>query len=201
MGTYKWKRVWLMCFPSFGDWDWGHWLGGRKVKAQLKPLFHFFSPFMFLISFLSLWTVDDHSPQLVISQYTCASMRNMRARTHTHAIIPQFSWRLIQLHRNRRGWRDCILQYDSTSLEQRHADSSLMLQMYFQFESNQKGSIFCSCTLLLCHKGQLVNHKDWEGENGRINREANKNQVWYSILQWNLIRLSKGLFCASRGPK
>lgn len=89
-----------MCFPSFGEWTGVTGFEVEKLKHNWSLFFFFF---LFYLTFLSLWTVDDHSPQLLISQYTCASIRK-RANTqaaYTRAILPQFSWRLFWLHRNR----------------------------------------------------------------------------------------------------
>lgn len=149
--------------------------------------------------------MDDRSPQLLISQYTCASIRkraNTQACAHRHTSNSTSVFLKIYSVAQKQTlcWSDRlrnILRRDSTLLEQLHEDSSLMLQMHFQFESNQKDLFFPRR-----HYYYFMWVNLWVIERGRrrINRKANKKQVWYSILQWNLIFLSKGLFCASRGP-
>lgn len=106
------STVWLIRFTSFGDWDWGHWLWGRKVKAQLKPLFQFSPLSCAWFSFLSLWTVDDHSPQLLISQYTCASIRkraNTQLHTHTNTHTDTSTSVFLKIglvtQKQTKGWR------------------------------------------------------------------------------------------------
>ena len=83
-------------FPIF----WRLGLGSLALRQKSQSTTEaFFFPFFpppscARFSFLSLWTVDDHSPQLLISQYTRASIRkraNTQPYTHTRAIPPQFS--------------------------------------------------------------------------------------------------------------
>ncbi len=132
-------------FPIFCRLGLGSLALRQKSQSTTEASFSLFSLFHVLdFLFLSLWTVDDHGPQLLISQYTCASIRR-RANTRAHSQKPNSTSIFLKIdlaaQKQTKGWRN-ILQHDSASLERLHADSSLMLQMYFQFESNQKDLLF-----------------------------------------------------------
>lgn len=129
--------------------------------------------------FLSFWTVDDRSPQLLISQYTCASIRkrpNTQACTHRHTSNSTSIFLKIYSVAQKQTlcWSDRlrnILRRDSTLLEQLHEDSSLMLQMHFQFESNQKDLFFPRR-----HYYYFMWVNLWVIERGRMDGEEDKQK-------------------------
>lgn len=123
--------------------------------------------------------VYGDNPQLLFLQHTRVSIYKKEetckcAHTHTHFYL---NFPKIDFTAQTREWKDKF-QHDPASLQELHVDLSLMLQMFFQFKSNQ--NIF-SPTLLLFHLGQI-----WfieTEEEGREEREApnrSKSDIQFS---------------------
>lgn len=164
----------------------GHWLCGRKVEAQVRtPVFLLFSICGFFL--FGWWKAE------------CACARihkraNMQTHVHAHAHF-YLNFLTIDFVAQTRERKDTF-QHDSGSLKELHVDSSFMLQMFFQFKNNQ--NIFSPPDTIIISFGSNLIHRDWEWGR-RINRNTQQKQVWYSILQWRLIPLSKGFIFLPAG--
>lgn len=162
-------------FPIF----WWLRLGSQAVRQKSQSTteasfsLFFFHVLDFLFCLFGLWMIIAHSCQFHSTYVQAFAKEQTRMHTHARTIVPEFSWRLIQLHRNRlKGWRN-IWQHDSTSLERLCADFSLMLRMYIQFESSRKDLFFLRRYYYVMWVNLWITKTEREGRR-RINRKANK---------------------------